>query len=336
MAINYWQGTTDDYLTVANWTEASYPADADEVIFDGRVTQDVVQGMLDEESGAASKGDFDLLHVKPSFTGDIGTAAEPLCCSPTKVIFEGTGTLHLLCGSATQSTDATIPEVIINSNGGTVYLYSNANDGANTCEFTKVTLTRGTLYIDYYDVDTDDQGCYVANLFVMPYGNNASSVTVSIDKDCYKVNGAVPMNIYMGNGSLTTDSQAAIIEMYDGTINFGTALVTAETDLDITTSLSIYGGTFNWYPHDSGNDAYVNELHVYGGSFVSSANTNQPHAKALGGGAGNDIYLYPGGTINIANNYGNISIAASSQLWNFGGVLTTDRGAQIAISYDQP
>ena len=69
---------------------------------------------------------------------------------------------------------------------------------------------------------------------------------------------------------------------------------------------------------------------------INAATTNNDRAKALGNGAGNDVFVFDGATLNIANNMGNITIAGSSQLWNLGGTITTDQGAQIAISYDQP
>ena len=75
---------------------------------------------------------------------------------------------------------------------------------------------------------------------------------------------------------------------------------------------------------------------IFKGDFIASGTTNNNRAKALGNGAGNDVWLFEGATINIANNKGNITIATSSQLWNFGGTLTTDSGSQIAVSCDQP
>ncbi|KKM21305.1 hypothetical protein LCGC14_1636780 [marine sediment metagenome] len=334
MAVIIWEGTTDDFQTAGNWSTAAVPVDGDEVIFDGRVTQSVAQGMLDSETGLATKGDYDLLHIKKGFTGDVGTAAEPLCCTASKVIMEGSGTLHLLCGEANQSTDATIPLVIVNNPDATVYLYSNANDGANLCEFTTVYILAGIVYLAFYDVDADDQGVYVKDLYINPRDNKAGNVTVSIQKDAYDVKNTVATNIYMQNGTLTTDSQVGIFEVYKGTVNYGTDLAgSPETDLNITT-LRIYGGTFNWTPDDSGDDAYIGDLWLFGGALNASSATNNDRAKVLGNGPNKDIRVFKGAVLNIANNKGNITLDAASQLWSYDGTIKLDRNSSLSFVYN--
>ncbi len=335
-------GVTDkegDWQTAGNWGTGegvAVPLADNAVIFDGRSSTAPDEGMLDSESGATAQCTFDLLHFKPSYTAGVASAAEPLCCGPDKIIIEGTGTYYILIGKDNQSTDVTVPAVIVNNKAATVYLYSNANDGANTCEITNLYVLAGTIYLSFYSVDTDDQGVYVANLYSSPRNNKSSNVTISIAKDCYKVNGTVAMNIYMLSGAITTDSMIGIIDMYGGTLNYGTDLAAGpETDLNITTA-RIYNGDFNWYPDDSGDDAYIGALYLFGGTFSSSSTTNNNRAKVLGNGAGLDIFVYEGAVLNIANNMGNITVNGSSQLWNFGGDVITDSGSQIAISYDQP
>jgi hypothetical protein len=335
-------GTTDkegDWQAPGNWgtgEDPAVPVADDEVVFDGRSTQAPDEGMLDSESGATAQCTYDLLHFKSSWAQGVASAAEPLCCAPDKLVIDGTGTYYILCGKDDQSTDADVDTTIINNKSATVYLYSNANDGANTCQFTEVYVTAGTLYVSYYSVDTDDQGCYIPDLYVTPKNDAKANATVVIAKDCYKVNGTVAGNIRMNNGELTTDSMVGIFEIRNGVVYYGTDLAASpETALDIAT-LRLHGGTFYWRPDDSGDDAYISDLYVFGGTFNASSTTNRDRAKVLGNGAGNDIYLFEGGTMDLANGMGNITIAASSQFWNFGGTLTVDSYSQLTMTYDQP
>ena len=143
-----------DWQVAGNWGTGegvTVPVADDEVIFDNAVDiKFPTSGMLDSESGSAAQCTFDLLHFKVGWTGDIGTAAEPLCCSPDKIVIDGSGTYYILCGKDNQSTDTTVTDVFINNADAIVYLYSNANDGANTCEFTNVYVMAGTLNMSFY------------------------------------------------------------------------------------------------------------------------------------------------------------------------------------------
>lgn len=334
MAVRYWDGDTDtNWQTAANWSANTKPLADDEVIFDGRQIVGPTEGMLDSESGAAAECTFDLLHVKSTFTGDIGSAAEPCCCSPDTLIIEGPGTFYFLCGKDDQSTDTTIPNTIINNPSATVYLYSNANDGANTCEFTNVTVVGGTVYIAYYSVDTDDQGCYVANMYIAPRNNSSSDTDIIIEKDAYKVNGVVPPNYEMQNGTLRSDTMMGTTSLFGGTINYGSEPITSisvvEADMNIT-ALRVYGGTFNWYPNDTG-DPTITLLYMAGGVFDASAAAaiySPDIAKTI-----TEAWLNRGATMKIDNNRGNITV---SKLWNMGGTLSVDSGSQITIGYDLP
>lgn len=334
---------TGDWQAAGNWGSGEDPAVPlanDMVIFDGRSVVVPSGGMLDSESGATAQCTYDLLHFKESWAYGVGSVAEPLCCSPDKLVIDGSGTYYILCGKDNQSTDTDIDFTFINNADATVYLYSNANDGANTCEFTVGYITAGTLYESFYSVDTDDQGVYVASLYVAPNqtreGDIATSTAkpvVHIAKDCYKVNGTVAGDIYMAGGTLSTDSMADVIHFYDGTFNYGTDLgASPETDLNIA-ELHQYGGTFNWYPDDSGDDAYIGKIRLFQGNFLANASTNANRAKTLGGGAGSDVFIFPGAKMDLSNGRGNITLTASSQLFNFGGILTLDSGADISLTY---
>ena len=342
--ICYWDnaGGDEDWSNAGNWETENetdrVPLANDLVVFDDRMeTQEKPEeGMLDSESGAAAQCTYDLLHFKKGWTDGVGLSTEPLCCAPDKIIIDGTGTYHIMVGQDDQSSNVLCPLVIVNNKAAIVYLYSNCNSPLNRAEFTDVIVLAGTVHLSYYSEDSDNCGCSVANLYLAPTGGKASNVTVTIAKDCYDVLNSTPTNIYMQNGTLTTDSQVGTFEVYDGTVNYGTDLVASpETDLNITT-LRLYDGTFNWLPDDSGDDAYIGDLYIFGGTFNASSATNNDRAKALGNGAGNDIYLFEGGSLNIANGRGNITIAASSQLWNLGGVITVDDYAQLAVTYNQP
>lgn len=332
MAIRIWDGDTDtDWDTATNWSGDTEPVDGDEVIFDGTQTTGPTTGMSDGESGDAGNGGHDLLHVKSTFTGNIGTAALPCTVAPTTLIIEGPGTFYFNCGEADQSTEATITDVIINNSSATVHLFSNANDAAAVCTYTNVYLTAGTLYAGYYDADTDNTGCYIANLYVAPQNNSAKAATVIIEKDAYNADDAVAMNITMQNGTLTTDSAVGTLTLFDGTVNYGseptTETTVTETGLDIA-ALYQFGGTFNWYPDDAG-DPTIALAYLAAGVFDAGTATtyfNPDIAKTI-----TTTWLNRGATMKINNGRGNITL---TKLWNQDGTLTADTGAQIAVSYN--
>jgi len=173
----------------------------------------------------------------------------------------------------------------------------------------------------------------VKDLYVSPTDDDSSNVTVTIEKDAYDELNDVATNIYMNNGTLLSDSMVGTFIVRAGTVYYGsepsTGTGVTETDMNIT-ELRLHGGTFYWEPDDSGDDAYIEKLFVFGGTFDASGTTSNDRAKVLGNGAGNDVYLFSGGTINIANERGNITLAASSQLFNHGGTFTVDDYAEVS------
>lgn len=332
MAVRTWDygAATTDWATAANWTGDTIPAADDEVTFDSTSVVAPTTGMTDggsvNDSGHANNCTFDLLHFKKGYTVGIGTAALPCVCSPDKIIIDGTGEYHICVGKTNQSTNTTCANVIINNKDAVVYLYSNCNDGANVAEFTTVMVTGGTLYLEDYDADTDPTGCSVANLYLVPKNQSDSNVTVYIKKDAYDVLNNQSTTIYMFGGTLTTDSKIGDCFMYSGTLNYGTALATAEADLNITL-LRMYSGIFNWYPDDDGN-ATITQAWIYGGSFLANASTNDHQAKTI-----TILYSFSGSSVNLANSKGNITVSA---WYDFGSTIGVDSHSKLALTYDQP
>jgi len=340
MAVCVWAGTTDNWATAGNWSGSAVPTADDEVIFDGRVTQSVLQGMLDSETGATGTGSYDLLHVKKSFTGDIGSASEPLCCHADKMIIEGTGTYHILVGKDDQSTNTTISDTFINNPDATVYLYVNANDGANTCRYTRVHITGGTVYLAYYEADTDDTGCVVDNLYISPTDGKRSNVTVYMQKDAYDVASGNGSTIHMAEGVFVCDSYIDAIYQYGGVTYYGseryTGTAVTETKLDIE-YVELHSGTFYWQPDDSGNDAYIDDMKLFGGTFDATGSTSNDRAKTIGqAGTPSYIYIFDGAELLLNNGMGNITIASSTQIWPMGGTIKTDNYSEMTVSYNQP
>ncbi|KKK48667.1 hypothetical protein LCGC14_3142820, partial [marine sediment metagenome] len=126
-----------------------------------------------------------------------------------------------------------------------------------------------TVHIGDTNIDTA-----VQILRITPNNDKPDNVTVTIYEDCIRSKAtAYNISIYMNNGTCTLDSAATLIEMKKGTFNYGTDLgASPETGMDITT-LRIHGGSFNWYPDDSGDDAYIGNLYLFGGTFNASATT---------------------------------------------------------------
>lgn len=327
MSVVYWTGAVDgDWQDNGNW-DGDIPVAADEVIFDGRSAVAVTDGIAVGETGGL---DFDLLHFKTGHTGDVGTVSERLHTSAQKILIEGSGTYYIEVSENATGQDQSIPLVIINNKSATVYLTSNENTGSWCCEFIEVIVLAGTVYIGDTNIDTA-----VQYLRITPI--KTANVSVIIHEDCIRSKAtAYNMTIFMKSGTCTMDSAVTLIELFGGIFNYGTDLgESPETDMNITT-LRIHGGTFNWYPDDSGDDAYIGNLWLFGGSLNASGITNADRSKALGNGVGNDTYVFEGATLNIANGRGNITIKPGSQLWNFDGNIFLDNGTQVLVIYNNP
>ncbi len=330
MAVRYWDygAATTVWTTAANWSADTVPVAADEVIFDGRASVAPITGMAVGDTGGV---DFDLLHFKSTWVGGVGAVATRLHTSAQKIIIEGSGTYYIEVSESVVSADQTIPLVIINNKDATVYLTSNRNDGSYCCEFTTVIVVAGTVHIGDTNIDTA-----VNYLYIMPKDNRKADATVTIYEDCIRSKAtAYNMSIYMANGTCTTDSAATLIEVMDGTFNYGSDGA-AETGMDIAI-LRLFKGTFYWYPDDSGDDAYIATAWIYGGIFDSSGTTNNDRAKVLGNGAGFDFHIFEGSTFNVSNDMGNITVATNSQIWTIGKPqIITSSYTQLGIDYDQP
>ncbi len=324
MAVNYWTGNTDgDWATAGNWTDG-VPSDADTVIFDGR--GNAASAIVDVITGTNTHGGtFPLLHVKKSYTGNIGLDGEEIKVRGNKFIFEGSGTMFLECSEVDDQADSAIDLLIVNGDG-TLNISSNLNSATKSSVFTEIIGLKGTLNI----LDTS----IVGTLRMSPRNGKAANLTVTVGINVFNdQTGDTPMDLFMNSGILTIDSALGDVIMRNGTVNFGTDLVgSPETGLDIT-SLRHHGGTFNWNPDDSGDDAVITALWMYGGTLTVSKTLNIDRDKSIGSAAG-DVYLFEGATLDIANSMGNITITTNAQLWNLGGTLLVDNYSQIALTYD--
>ncbi len=334
MAARTWDGNTDtDWATATNWTADTLPAADDEVAFDSRQVTKPTTGMSDgaaNNSGHASQCTFDLLHFRAGYTGGIGTAALPLICAPDTIIIDGTGTYHICVGGTDQSTEKVIPNIYINNSSAIVYLYSNCNDADHVSTFTDVYISGGTVYLAFYEADTDDHGVNVTNLYLVPRNGSDSAVTVIIEKDAYDVDNAGSTNIYMGGGTLSTDSQVGIFHMWGGTVYYGSepnlGTTVTEADMDIA-NLIMHDGIFYWEPDDSGNPT-ITTAYLFGGTFDASGKISNDKDKII-----TTTYLHKGVTMNLNNQRSNITM---TNLYRFGGTLITDEWTKIALAYYQP
>ena len=336
MAVTIWDGSTDgDFATGANWDTTAKPVAGDEVIFDSNSSVALTEGMLASETGNV---EFDSIHAKLGHTGNVGTALEPLAVGAAvaafPVIIEGSGTYHIMCANSLVSSDAILPLVIINNPDATVHLYSFANDAQNICVFTNVHLIAGTLFLstEATTESGDGNGPIVTNLYIQPRSAQKSNATctIAINSDRLK-GGAAYTNLYMANGTLTTDSGLGIVHFQGGTINFGTD-GGGGTNVDIASTLKMYGGSFNWNPNE--DSAFINEAYVYGGTIAVSKTINDGNSRILGGGAGNDIFYFTGSKLNLDTGRAQVTINGSSQLLSMGGRITLDSFTEIGITND--
>ena len=333
MAVTIWDGSTDgNFATGANWDTTAKPIAGDEIIFDSNSSVALTEGMLASETGNV---EFDSIHAKLGHTGNVGTALEPLAVGAAAaafpVIIEGSGTYHIMCANSLVSSDAILPLVIINNPDATVYLYSFANDTQNICVFTNVHLIAGTLFLstEATTESGDGNGAIVTNLYIQPRNAQKSNATctIAIDNERLK-GGAVYTNLYMANGTLTTDSGLGTVHFQNGTINVGTD-GGGGTNVDIGI-LKMYGGSLAWNPNEDA--AVIGQAHIYGGTVSVSKTINAANTRVLGSGAGNDIYFYTGSKLNLDGGRGQVTVG--TQLISMGGRLTLDSFTEIGITND--
>jgi len=333
MAVTYYSGgSTNSWQDNGDWV-ADAPGQDDSAILDARYTTTLDTGVGDGEK-ANTGGAINcpaLIHIRSGFTGDLGTSTNylhigdvSLGSNPLKIVHEGTGTAYIECSEDDSTSLSEIELMVINNPDATMYLKSDQNSASYISTFKKVLLIAGTLCIE------DD--CWVDTLIVAPTSGEEGACTVTIGTGCKRVKATADYtDIIMQTGSITSNSGANIVRMFQGTFNHGTeGGGESQTDIDIA-ELQMFGGTFNWYPDDA--DAYIGKLFVFGGTFDASSTTNATRAKVLGGGDLKDIYLFEGGSMNLKNGKGNITIAANSRFHNHGGSLTVDDYAEIAFSY---
>jgi hypothetical protein len=270
MATKYFDGSTDGNLgTAANWTPSGVPEAGDDLVFDGRTTQDADEGL-----STFATIDLGSITIESGYTGDIGAVDDPMefQCAGT-VYIAGTGTYYLQCDAGADA-DADVVETIIN--GGTVYLSSQANDETNAAVWTLVQVLAGTVYIQGDSEKSDhggDSGCAITTLWVTPVGN----CTVRIGDKCMNYKGAdTPMDVIISGGTLTSSSSLGDVLQTGGTLNFGSASIDMATADDDITTLTLVGGTFNWIPQSTSGTVLsatptIASLNVVGGTFDATS-----------------------------------------------------------------
>ena len=325
MAVRTWDygAPSTVWTTAANWSGDTVPIAADEVIFDSTSVVAPLTGMAIGDTGGIN---FDLLHFKSTYTGGIGATQVPLHTSAQKIVIEGTGTYYIEIAEVATGQDQVVPLVIVNNKDAIVYLTGEECDGSWVCEITNLLVLAGTVYIG--NDGTAEKSLAVQNLYVAPIYGRKSNATVTIDNDCERLKAtAYAMNIYMHDGTVISDSAAALIEMYDGAFTYGTEGGGGTTD-QLITALRLLGGAFNWVPESTGGAPVITTAYLFGGSFDASSAVNDDVSKTI-----TTLYLFKGASLDVENNMGNITI---TNLYSHGGVIISDSGVKIAISYNQP
>jgi hypothetical protein len=329
----YWLGgdvnSTGDWQDANNWEPNTVPDDGCDVIFDGKSTYDVNDGIAQDETGGKV---YNSIYVRASYEGDIGDVNEHLHCAAGKIIWEGTGTGYITVSADDNTTDINIPMLILNNSSANLYLSSQINDTNYCNDFKTIILVKGTL--DIGDNTAVENLNINSGLSSVAASSSSGSVSATVHTNCerYKAD-TYKMNIVMQNGSLTTDSAANTIQQFGGTLTYGSDLTSSpETGMDIS-ALKLYLGTFYWHPDDVNDDATISDMYLYGGVFDASSTTNRDRAKKLGGGSEHDIYIFNMAKFKINNSMGNITVDPNSKLYNFGGELYLDNGTQIGVNY---
>ena len=324
MTTKYWDGSTDgDLNTAANWTPSGVPEAADDVVFDGRTTQDV-----DGSLTTFNNVDLGSLTIENGYSGTIGGASTPMefICSAGLAYVAGTGAYYLQC-DAGADVDGAVLQCIIN--GGTTYLSSQANDNTNAAVWTEVQVLAGTVYIQG-DSDSGshggDTGTAVTTLKVTPI----NSCTVTIGDLCVNFKGTdAPMNVIMGGGTVTCSSALGDVLQLGGTLNYGSSSTDMSTTDDDITTLRIAGGTFNWIPQNTSGTVLsasptIGTMYVIKGLFDASDTKDTASSDPTI----TTVWQY-GGTVDLRNVFANFAITTYNAE---GGELHYSPGQVLSLS----
>ena len=330
MSTKYWlgddSGNEGDLNVAANWSPSGVPGAADDVVFDGRSTENVTNNL-----DALSAVDLGSLTVWSGYTGTIGSSGSTpmiIHSSAGTVYLSGTGTMRIQCGGGAEETTS-INLCIINSSGS-VYLSSQANDVADAASFTEVRIHKGNVFIlgdsekSGVNGHGGDSGTVIGTLKVQP----ATTATVRVGDQCInKLISNTPMDVIISGGTLNAHSDLGNIQTFGGTLNYGSTTIDMGNSDDIT-SLIVNGGTFYWKPQSSGSistSPTITTLYVASGTF------NATNMKSTDGG--NDpvittVWQY-GGTVDLRNVYANFSITT---YYDEGGSLYYSTGQILSFA----
>ena len=325
MATKYWDGSVDgDLNTAGNWTASGVPGAGDDIIFDGRTTQDV-DGSLDTFATV----DLGSITIRSSYTGDIGAVATPMEfeCAGT-VYVAGSGTYYLQC-DAGADTDGDVVKCIINTAAGSVYLSSQANDERNAAVWTEVQVIAGTVYLQGDSEKGDhggDSGVAITTLKIIPSG----TCIVRMGDKCVNFKSTdTPTNVVMGGGVFTCSSALGDVQLLGGTLNFGSATIDMATADDDITELTISGGTFNWIPQASTGTVLsatpvITALNIISGSFVATATKDTASSDPTV----TTLWQY-GGVMDLRNTFANFAVTT----FNYeGGSYYISPGQVLTLS----
>ena len=326
MATKYWIGTSvaGDLGTAANWSPVGVPTATDNVIFDGRSTQNVTTN-LDTFEGV----DLGSLTTWSGYTGTIGSSGStPMIvgCSAGTVYVAGTGTTRLQCGAGAEA-DASILKLVVNTSGS-VWLSSQANDNTNVAVFTEIQVLKGNVLVmgdSEASVHGGDSGTAITTLKVIP----TTTATVRIGDKCVNFKGAdTPTNVTISGGTLNCHSALGTIQQFGGALNYGSTDIDMSATDDNITALTLNGGTFYWKPQNSGSISAtpaITTLDVIAGTFngVSMKETNPGGADPIV-----TICWQYGGTVDLRNIYANFDFTTYYQE---GGSLNTSPGQQLTL-----
>ena len=328
MATKFWLGTevshTGDLNRAANWSPTGVPIAADDLVFDGRSTQNVTTN-LDTFEGV----DLGSLTVWSGYTGTIGSSGStPMIvgCSAGTVYAAGTGTTRLQCGAGAEA-DASILKLVVNTSGS-VWLSSQANDNANAAVFAEIQVLKGNVLVmgdSESSVHGGDSGTAITTLKVIP----TTTATVRIGDKCVNFKGAdTPTNVTISGGTLNCHSALGTIQQFGGTLNYGSTDIDMSATDDNITALTLNGGTFYWKPQNSGSISAtpaITTLDVIAGTFngVSMKETNPGGVDPII----TTTWQY-GGTVDLRNIYANFDFTTYYQE---GGTLNTSPGQQLTL-----
>jgi hypothetical protein len=316
MAKYYWKGGESSYTTianrVANWVDdaGANPASADfaagtDLVFDGRAIDGSSQFYDCDCTGWTLTNKLGIIHITSAYGGNVGSSTNPMLCSASAVIDEGSGISCYKDKNVSGGTGL----IILNNSIGALEVYNHSTPGL--ISLVEVIAGALTLKDDVRFTELAQKGG-----------------TVTIGYGCFNTTGPVYGKVEISGGALVSNSPLDLVRQYAGTITIGNGTDTSARSQHVN-DLRIHGGIFNWQPKKGTTGGETDPIFKKFVAFGGTINALGTTKRQIGSGSAEISNIHSGGTFDGSDCAGQIVFGTGSKVRTFGdGLLYKPSGTQ--------